>query len=271
MKISYPFFKIRPLKKRLLQVAVLVAGITAYCVITSATEKVYRTDGHYVSHTQWDGLLKRYISDKGLVNYAAMKLQAADELDKYVEMLGENPPADTWSEPQQLAYWINTYNAFTLKLILDNYPLQSIRDLNPGISIPFVNNIFSQKRFMIAGEKISLGNIEHGILRKQFDEPRIHFAINCASASCPLLRNEAYTPEDLEAQLMEQAIHFVNDNFRNKISPNHLLLSRIFQWFKGDFTKNGSLIEFINQYAEVKIDSDAKVDFLPYDWTLNEE
>ena len=118
---------------------------------------------------------------------------------------------------------------------------------------------------------MDLNNIEHGILRKDFEEPRIHFAVNCASVSCPKLRNEAYVGSRLDAQLNDQAKAFLADKGKNNIkNANEAKLSKLFKWFKGDFTKNGDLISFINKYSTVKLNKDANLDFLDYDWNLNE-
>jgi hypothetical protein len=122
----------------------------------------------------------------------------------------------------------------------------------------------------IEGKKYDLNNVEHSILRKEFEEPRIHFAIVCASFSCPKLRREAFIAEKLEVQLQEQTVEFINDPAKNSISKNKAEVSKIFSWFKGDFTRNGSLADFINQYAKTKLDKDAKISYMDYDWSLNE-
>ena len=169
-----------------------------------------------------------------------------------------------------LAYWINAYNGFTVKLIVDNYPVESIKDLGPALKIPLIKDVWHYKFFKIGGQESSLDEIEHSILRKEFEEPRIHFAINCASVSCPPLLNEAFEAETINAQLDKVAKGFINDSSRNKISAEAVQVSSIFSWFKGDFTKNGDLIDFLNKYSKTKIKSNAKISFLDYDWNLNE-
>ncbi|MDF2158441.1 DUF547 domain-containing protein [Algoriphagus sp. CAU 1675] len=222
------------------------------------------------SHQIWDGLLRKHVSSDGKVNYKGF-IQDRAELEKYLDLLSQNAPdRKNWSKNQQLAYWINAYNAFTLKLIVDNYPTKSIRDLGPKLKIPLLNDVWHYEFFQIGGQKSSLDEIEHSILRKEFDEPRIHFAINCASVSCPPLLNEAFVPEKLESQLDRVARAFINDPIRNKISPENLNLSSIFSWFKGDFTKKGSLVDFLNQYSKVKILASADISYLDYNWDLNE-
>ncbi len=223
------------------------------------------------SHEDWDKLLKELVDTGGSVDYRGF-VDEMDKLQRYLDILSSNPPdPSVWSEAEQLAYWINAYNAFTVKLITDNYPVKSIRDLDPSVAIPMVRTVWHKKFFEIGGTPMNLDQIEHKILRKDFEEPRIHFAINCASISCPPLRNEAYSAKELEKQLDEQARIFINHPRWNELSPKQVSLSAIFNWFKGDFTKKGkSLIDFINLYSEVKIQSNAKVNFLEYDWGLNE-
>lgn len=223
-----------------------------------------------VSHELFDALLKKHVDDSGLVSYTAFQADRK-RLDEYLELLTSNPPNDQhWTTSEKLAYWINLYNAFTIDLILDYYPVESIKDIGSKVQVPFVNTPWDIKFIEIDGEKYDLNNIEHNILRKIFQEPRIHFAINCASMSCPKLRKEAYVASKLEQQLQEQAVEFLNDPVRNHISPEKAEVSKIFQWFSGDFTKSGSLREFLNQYTAQKIMEDADIGYMDYDWTINE-
>ncbi|MBO3699684.1 DUF547 domain-containing protein [Roseivirga sp. E12] len=221
------------------------------------------------SHDNWTKLLAKHVRSNGLVDYKGFIADKSD-LNAYADFLSENPPAENWSDNEKIAYWINAYNVFTVKLIVDNYPVESIKDLNPRLSIPTVRSIWTKEWFQIGGEDFSLDRIEHKILRKDFEEPRIHFAVNCASISCPVLRNEAYTAEKLDAQLDEQARKFLNDTSRNKITPQRVEVSKIFSWFGGDFKKGQSLIQFLNKYSEVQIEEKAKVRFASYDWNLND-
>lgn len=222
------------------------------------------------SHQIWDQLVKVHVKPNGMVDYKGFIKDKA-KLDQYLKLISNNAPdRKTWSKNQQLAYWINAYNAFTVKLIVDNYPTNSIRDLGPKLKIPLIKDVWHYKFFKIGGVESSLDEIEHSILRKEFDEPRIHFAINCASVSCPPLLNEAFVAEKLEAQLQKVAISFINDPTRNKITANNAQISSIFSWFQGDFTKKGSLIDFLNLYSKVKIKPNAKISHLDYNWNLNE-
>lgn len=222
-------------------------------------------------HQVWDELLKKHVDAKGMVDYEGF-VSDQSKLNSYLQTLSDNPPNKaTWSKEEQLVYWINAYNGFTVKLIVDNYPTNSIRDLGPALKIPMISDVWHYKFFEIGGEEFNLDEIEHGILRKEFEEPRIHFAVNCASISCPPLLNEAFTVSKLEEQLNKQAIAFINDGVRNKITKNSIQISSIFSWFKGDFTNDGSLIDFLNQYSRVKIDKNAKISYLDYDWNLNKQ
>ncbi len=212
-----------------------------------------------VSHSLWNDLLTKYVNSKGDVNYKAFK-NDVDDLDTYLLYLADNSPEKSWSKNKKLAYYINLYNAATVKLILNNYPTKSIKDLkNPW-----------GKEWVKTGDGVlSLGDIEHKILRKM-NEPRIHFAINCASFSCPKLLNEAFTESKMEAQLEATTKDFINDQTRNIISAEKLQLSNIFKWYKKDFTENGSLIDYIKPYTNAQITSDSDIDYLKYDWNLNE-
>jgi len=222
------------------------------------------------SHQLWNELLKSNVKPDGQVDYKGF-IREKPKLEKYLKLLSENAPdRKTWSKNEQLAYWINVYNAFTVKLIVDFYPTKSIRDLGPRIKIPLIKDVWHYKFFKIAGVEMSLDEVEHSILRKEFEEPRIHFAINCASVSCPPLLNEAFVAVNLENQLTRVTTTFINDPTRNKISSQSAQLSSIFSWFKGDFTKKGTLIEFLNRYSKVKISANARISFLDYNWNLNE-
>ena len=223
------------------------------------------------SHEIYDALLKKHVTQKGVVDYKGF-LKDTVTLNKYLAILSKNPPNEkSWSKEDQMTYWINAYNAFTIKLITNYYPIKSIKDIGSSIQIPFVNTPWDLKFITIGKEKMDLNNIEHGKLRKIFDDPRIHMALVCASKSCPILLNEAYDPKRLDAQLNQQTKAFLADPFRNKISADNPQLSMIFKWYSMDFNKKGgSVREFVNRYSSVKIKPDAKIANTDYDWGLNE-
>lgn len=221
-----------------------------------------------ISHDQFTVLLKKHVSPAGKVDYKGF-IKDSTQLNQYLKQLSDNPPQKTWIKEEELAYWINAYNAFTIQLIIRNYPLKSIKDIGSSIKIPFINTPWDIKFIRIGKERLDLNKIEHGILREKFNEPRIHFAIVCASVSCPKLLNEAYEAANINAQLDTQARAFINDPSRNKITSNQAQLSQIFSWFRGDFTKQGNLISFINKYSKVKINPNARISSLDYNWNLN--
>ncbi len=230
------------------------------------------SDAEPVSHTRWDILLKKHVNEKGLVDYKGFQKDSA-LLNEYLDLLSNSAPnKNTWTQDEQLAYWINAYNAFTIALILDHYPVGSIKDIGSRPLITFVNSPWDIKFIEIGGKKFDLNNIEHGIIRKDFDDPRIHFALVCAAKSCPELRNEAYTGDQLNSQLEEETIAFINNSSRNFISGEHARLSKYFDWYGGDFKRDGkSVVDFINQYASTKISEGADIEYLDYNWQLNEQ
>lgn len=224
--------------------------------------------GTEVSHEIWDGLLRAYVRSGGLVDYEGF-LSDSITLNRYLALLSSSHPGPSWSRGEQMAYWINAYNAFTVKLILDHYPVAGIKDIKKGI--PFVNSVWDIKFIRIQGQVYDLNNIEHGILRRQFKDARIHAAINCASLSCPKLRPEAYVADKLDAQLDDAMRGFINDPQRNRVSADRAELSSIFSWFGSDFRRDaGSVRGYVNRYATVKLRAGGKIVFLDYDWRLNE-
>lgn len=220
------------------------------------------------SHQQWDRLLKKHVNAAGLVNYKGFQRDKG-ELDAYLKLLSDNAPENSWNKNDQKAFWINAYNAYTVALIIKHYPVKSIKDI--AGKIYKINTPWDIKFITIGGKKYDLNNIEHGILRKNFDDPRIHFALVCASVSCPRLRDEAYTGSKVDAQLDDAGKEFINDRSKNRITPAKAELSKYFSWYKGDFTKNGSLVNFINQYSQTKVNPGTKVSYIEYNWNLNEQ
>jgi hypothetical protein len=226
-------------------------------------------------HARFDRLLAAFVSE-GRVDYACFQAHETD-LDRYLLALARTDPS-ALSESGQVALWINAYNAYTIKLVLSRYPdLESIRD---------IPRRWKLRRWTIGGERYSLDDIEHEILREQFDEPRIHFAIVCASLSCPDLAPAAYTANRLDEQLDLAARRFLaspDKGFRLESVPGEgarraeVRLSSIFKWFHEDFERQGSLIEYVlpllpaleRRSLEPHLE-DVRVRFLEYDWSLND-
>ncbi|MBR9921818.1 MAG: DUF547 domain-containing protein [Bacteroidetes bacterium] len=242
---------------------ILIAFLSLQCGV-----KQIDSESKPVSHVIWDSLLQEYVSDDGWVDYEGFRADS-NKLQEYLDLLSNNHPnTKHWTDEEQLAYWINAYNAFTIKLVADNYPVESIKDIKNGI--PFVNTVWDIKFINIEGEEYDLNNIEHGIIRKQFPEPRIHFAVNCASVSCPPLLNRAFTAENLDDQLDQAADDFINSGKRNILDPQNPKLSKIFTWFSGDFEAvEDSVRDFVNRYAETPIEAGANIEYLEYHWQLN--
>ena len=211
------------------------------------------------SHDSWNALLQKHVSSTGRVNYKGFKSELS-KLESYLESLSATPPQSSWSRNEKLAYWINAYNAFTVKLILDNYPTSSITKLKGG-------KPWDVKWIKIGTSTYSLNNIENDIIRPRFKDARIHFAVNCAALSCPPLLNQAFTPSQLSTQLNKQARKFVNNPKYNTITPDAIKVSKIFEWYSSDF--GNSLIDYLNKYSETTINSGAKIQYLEYDWALN--
>lgn len=210
-------------------------------------------------HEDWNTLLQKYVSENGNVDYEGFKNEH-EKLLSYFKALNQTLSKETDSKAHTLAFWINTYNAFTIDLVLRHYPIKSIKD---------IKNPWDQRYWKLGEKWYNLNDIEHNILRKM-NEPRIHFAIVCASISCPKLQNEAFTASHLELQLTTATKDFLSDDTRNSISASHLELSKIFQWFSKDFKQNRSLINFLNQYTDIEISAKAKKSYKDYNWNLNE-
>lgn len=215
-----------------------------------------------ISHDSWDQLLRKYVSAAGKVNYKGFKADKA-ALQAYLDQLSAHPPQSSWSRNERLAYWINVYNAFTVKLIVDNYPTSSITKLEGGK--PW------NKRWIPIGEKnYTLDEIENSIIRPRFKDARIHFAVNCASVSCPELLNRAFTASKLTQQLESQTRAYVNNPRHNFISASAPQVSQLFEWYAVDFEQKGTLVDFLNAYSKTPIQANASIGFKPYDWNLNE-
>jgi len=242
------------------------------------------------SHAAWDALLKRCVavaqsgSSSG-VDYAGFRAEQG-AFQSYLNALSAVTEAEYrgWTREQRLAFLINGYNAFTIKLVLTRYPeLKSIKDLGSFLKSPW-----KKAFFQLLGAERSLDDVEQDMIRAPgvFDEPRIHFALNCASIGCPMLRDQAYVAERLDAQLEDGARRFLADRSRNRYDPASgvLEVSRIFDWYKGDFEKGhrgiGSVPQFLAHHADALADAasdravvlqgQAKIRYLEYDWTLND-
>ena len=226
---------------------------------TPSKEEALAPTKHVLSHSNWNALLQKYVTANGKVNYKGFKADNA-KLQAYLDHLTTNPVQKDWSRNKKMAYWINAYNAFTIKLIVDNYPISSITKINGG-------KPWDKKWIKLGGKTYSLNQIENDILRPKYKDARIHFAVNCAAKSCPTILNSAWTADNLNANLEKQAKKFINNTSFNTISAKKVKISKIFEWYAVDFGDN--IIDYLNKYSTVKINADAKVEYMEYNWKLN--
>lgn len=225
------------------------------------------------SHSAYTKVLAAHV-ENGLVSYKTLR-EHRKPLDRYLARLEavSRDEFDGWTKPQRMAFLINAYNAYTLQLIIDHYPLKSIKDIGSWIRGPW-----KQPVVHLWGESSTLNDIEHGILRKTYEDPRVHFALVCASRSCPVLRPEAYRPDNLDAQLDDAGREFLADRTRNTFNPTEHManISAIFKWFRSDFGANESeILTFLSKFApqdsaKSLTKSAWTVSYLPYDWSLND-
>lgn len=242
-------------------------------------------------------VLSEYVSD-GLVNYRSLQADPGN-LNEYLQDLAEIDSAayKKWTPQQKLALWINAYNAFTIRVILDHYPIEHswLADplgLYPDNSIRQIKGVWDDMTWRIMGEKFTLNHIEHVILRRELEEPRVHFVLVCASQSCPRLENKAFGASDLEARLDRAGVNYIYDSRRVQINKeqNLLLLSQIFKWFAEDFefgtqykglfedhpSELAGILSWVYEYANDEdrrflLQNSYEIPYMYYDWALNEK
>jgi len=270
----------------------------SFTIISYGIEEV-KSDSFDHSYSTYNSLLNKYVDD-AKVNYEGFINQRA-EFEKFLRTLGSVNETDfqTWTQEQKLAFWINAYNAFTIKAIIDHYPIKRSFSLvgifyAPSNSILQIKGVWTKLQFRAVGKMVTLDEIEHQILRKEFNEPRIHMAIVCASVSCPDLSSQAYTPLKIEEQLADASISFVNNPSKGvhiDEQNEKVKLSKIFKWFGEDFIKNygsqklfnnyslkeNAVLNFTADYLESEqtkqylMTNKLKIGYLGYDWHLNEQ
>jgi hypothetical protein len=216
---------------------------------------------------EYDRLLKKYVVDGG-VRYAAWKADAKDmaAMNRVVAGIGETD-ASKLDPKAQLAFYINAYNAWTIKLILDRYPIKSVFSASPIF--------FLQKNIRVAGERMSLHHLEKNIIREKFQDPRIHFAVNCGSTSCPPLQKGAYDAKSIDKELEARTKAFtLNDSNVEKTADGKVRVSRVFKWYGEDLKGKGKekegAVESIEKMRGEQIPQGAKVEYKKYDWSLND-
>ena len=251
---------------------------------SSATEETKLAENRSFDYQDYAEVLQTYVDDRGLVDYSGLQANR-EQLDRFNQSLGEVPPEvyASWNEAEQIAFLSNAYNSLTLQSIIDQEPLKD--------SIKDIRGVWNRRKFDLAGEEKTLDNIEHDMLRKDFNEPRIHVALVCAAISCPPLRNEPYLPKQLDAQLNDQTAKFANSihGFKLDRQEEKVYLSSIFKWYGKDFITTYGVEEKFNgnerqravlnyfsthlkpQDRQFIQQNDYKVKYLDYDWSLNKQ
>lgn len=224
-----------------------------------------------IDHSAWDALLQEYTSEGAqginLVDYARLKNEASDALTAYITLM-QSVSIENFGRDEQFAFWVNLYNAATVDVIVKNLPLDSIRDIGLLGSGPWKDDAVT-----VAGRTLSLDNIEHDILRPEWQDVRIHYAVNCASIGCPNLARTAYTGETLEAMLEEASKAYVNHPRGFGGTPDAIIASNIYEWYQADWGTAQDVLEHARQYAEgptvALLEEAQSIDSYGYDWSLN--
>ncbi|MEZ9397886.1 DUF547 domain-containing protein [Vibrio splendidus] len=220
-----------------------------------------------VSHQDWQQFLDSYLVKQGqhtLVRYQAVSTSDKAKLKQYIKRLEQLNPLN-YSKAEQYAYWVNLYNAVTVDLILDAYPIKSITKLGGLFSFgPWGDDVV-----VVNGMTLTLNDIEHRILRPIWQDPRTHYAVNCASLGCPNLQSQAFTSDNTETLLELAAVEYINSDKGVLVNNNQLQLSSIYEWFAVDFGTEKQLIQHLDQYRTKPVTNTEKISF-DYDWSLNQ-
>ena len=212
-----------------------------------------------MNYTAYSEFLSKHISFTGNVDYAKIKENQA-QLTTIIQSFEKTSPEKIWEKNEKLAYWINAYNAYTLQLVVNYYPIKSTNEIKDIYKINFIE---------YKGIKISLDYVEHEIL-KSLEDPRYHFVINCAANGSPILNNEAIEPATIDRQMNNAARLFLNDGSKNLITESTANLSKIFDWYAGEFVTIKPFIEFVNQFSVNKVTEKTEIKFNEFNWSLNQ-
>ena len=263
------------MKKRILIVCLLLLSVcSVFFLYHFRVEADSRTqqpmDDASFSHELFDQVLQEHVDEKGRVNYTKLKANP-EKFEAYLDLLAFADP-EALSYNERLTFWINAYNALVIKGVVNHYPITSVR------KVKLFNGFFSRLKFQAAGKMYTLNQIEHGIIRTEFVDPRVHFVLVCASSSCPPLWNRAYTAETLEERLETATFNFIRNPEQVRIdrSKRRVYVSKIFKWYDDDFKEGyDGAVDFLADYlpsedAEYLESTDVKLHYLDYDWTLND-
>ena len=223
------------------------------------------------SHDLFNQVLQEHVDKAGRVNYRKLKANP-EKLEKYLDLLAVAKPMEL-SYNAQLAFWVNAYNALVIKGVIDHYPTTSVR------KVKWFGGFFYRLKFQVAGKTYTLNQIEHGIIRTEFVDPRIHFVLVCASTSCPPIENSAFSAEDIEERLETATFNFVQNPEQVRIDrvKRRVYLSKIFKWYDEDFREGyDGVADFLTDYlppedADFVSTDNIKFHYLDYDWTLNDQ
>jgi len=250
------------------------AAIHAFLLIATLTLATTASAAE-PDYSAWTEILSTHYNPAKGMDYERLRREDYPKLTKLVDTLS-SVDVGSLTRDEQLAYWMNLYNVSTITLIVDNYPVDSIRDLSKSLINKY--QVFDREVVPSGGRMVSLNEIEHEKIREGFSDPRIHFAINCAARSCPPMRQEAFVGARVDAQLEEQARSFINHNVRVELEGDKATLevTKIMDWFEEDFEKAGGVAAFVKKYLTgddaVKLSTAKRirVDHFDYDWTLND-
>ena len=286
--LSFLKWMLRTIRTHTLVTAIAALGLVQHAITTPASaESLAKTFAAYtdgstatVDHSDWSALLASYVvaGTDGLnrVDYKKFKSEDHAKLKAYIASL-ERVDVATLDRPEQFAFWANLYNAKTIDIVLEHYPVKSIKDISLGGSLTALvtGGPWKAKVVKVAGKDLSLDDIEHGLLRKIFKDPRVHYAVNCASIGCPNLAKTAFTGASLQSQLESGARAYVNSARGIKVSDGKVTASSIYKWFQEDFGGNVSgVLEHARTYANDDLKAALKgltsISGFDYDWRLND-
>ena len=264
------------MKKRVFILCLLLLGLGSLLFLYHFRVEVdLRTqqpaEGTVFSHDLFDQVLQEHVDENGRVNYTQLKANP-EKLEAYLDLLAVAKPTE-WSYNEQLAFWINTYNAIVIKGVINHYPTTSVR------RVKLFRGFFYRLKFQVAGKTYTPNQIEHGILREEFPDPRVHFAIVCASFSCPPIGGRAFSADTIEERLETLTFNFIQnpEHVRIDRAKRSVYLSKIFKWYEDDFMEGyDGVVDFLADYlpaedAEYLSSMDIKFRYLDYDWTLNDQ
>lgn len=272
---------------------ILIVALLAVCLTIQSPAASQEVASAPFSHADFDRVLARFVDDRGRVDYTGLATDPSD-LDRYVAQLAAVSPdshPDRFPTPQaRLAYWINAYNASVMQLVLHHYPIASVRDVRPPAVLFFLprsSGFFYFERVTLGAERMNLYDLENSVIRRRFPEPRVHFALNCASRGCPQLPRQAFTAEHLDDELDRETRRFLAEPRNLTVDPSTrtIFLSSIFDWYEDDFLASerraGSieptLLGYVGrnssaeQAAQIAGCEGCRVSFVPYDWRLNDQ